>query len=72
MDTWRNISHPLKHQIELKMRGGRENISFLPLFLREREGEGEKSKNFFDDPQSPSRQELKSIASISAMRTYQK
>ena len=52
------------------MRGGRENISFLVMFLHEREGQEEKSKTSLDDPQSSvgrnsSRQELKFIASNS-------
>ena len=56
------------------MRGGRENISFLLLFLRERDGEEEKSKTSFDDPrisigENSSRQELKFIASTRATHT---
>ena len=46
MDTWRNINHPLKHQIELKMREG--GGGGVLMFLRERERErGREVQDFF-------------------------
>ena len=55
MDMWGDVSYPLKHQIELKMRrraggggggGGGENNSFLLLFLCER-GRRREVQDFF-------------------------
>ena len=74
MDTWRDMSQPLKHLI----RGLGNKISHILFgFLHEREEEEKQFKTYFNDSQSSvsrnsSRQELKFIALTRVICVYPK